>query len=211
MPWLYALAFVPVVTDIVESGGVPDSPREWLTELVAGIVIAALVRRVLREHSTVLALAKTDGLTGLWNRRMFEDAIADECARARRAGQPLSLVYFDVDRLKQVNDRHGHQRGDQVLQAVATAVRQAARARVDRGFRLGGDEFALLLPGSTAAQAKAVVARVRALVSQLGAMDHDTEGFGLSAGIVELDAAEAVDHFVKRADAAMYQQKRARC
>ncbi|MEO8278274.1 MAG: GGDEF domain-containing protein [Ideonella sp.] len=207
--WLYALVATPVVTEFIERGAFPILPREWITEVVAGLVIAALVRRIHIEHLAVLALARTDALTGLLNRRAFDEAVAGECARARRARQALCLIYLDVDGFKQVNDRQGHQVGDQVLQAVATALGEAARARVDRSFRLGGDEFALLLPGSTALQATAVLARVQARCQLEGAVWH-VDALRLSAGIVELLAGEGDGAFVQRADAAMYRQKKAR-
>jgi diguanylate cyclase (GGDEF)-like protein len=204
--WMYALVVLPVLTDIVERSAWPASAREWLTEVVAGLVITLLVRRVRKEHRAALALARRDGLTGLWNRRAFEEAIEDECARARRSGQPLSLVYIDVDHFKQVNDRDGHARGDRVLRQLAAAIGDAARARIDRGYRVGGDEFAMLLPGSTSVQSETVVARIRAQC------EHSdpawAEGLlGISAGTVEFDGQEIAAAFVRRADAAMYARK----
>ena len=166
----------------------------------------ALVRQVRKEHGEVIELARRDGLTGLWNRRSFDEALEDDCARTRRSGQPLSLVYIDIDHFKQVNDREGHARGDKVLQQLAEAINHAARARVDRGFRIGGDEFAVLLPGSTAAQSEAVVARIRAQCEHLDAAWAEGR-LGISAGTVEFDGHESVQAFVRRADAAMYGQK----
>jgi diguanylate cyclase (GGDEF)-like protein len=206
--WLYALVVVPFVTDIIETGRLPAAPREWITEVVVGLVIAALVRRMHRQHLAVLALARTDALTGLWNRRSFEDTVADECARARRSGQPLSLVYIDIDHFKRINDRDGHQRGDQILRQVAASIAEAARARVDRGFRLGGDEFAMLLPGSTAGQSEAVVTRIRDHCARVDPVWHRGD-LALSAGIVEFDHSEAAAAWVQRADAEMYRQKTA--
>jgi diguanylate cyclase (GGDEF)-like protein len=204
--WLYSLVALPLLTDLIETGQWPAAPRQWVTEVVVGLAIAALVHRVRKEHATAQRLARSDGLTGLSNRRAFEEAIGHECARARRSHRPLSLVYIDVDNFKQINDRDGHHRGDQVLQQLAAAIGQAARARVDRGFRLGGDEFALLLPGSTAAQAELVVTRIR---EQCARSDPGWArgSLGLSVGIVEFDAQEAASTFVRRADAAMYRQK----
>jgi diguanylate cyclase (GGDEF)-like protein len=207
--WMYGLVAIPFVTDLIETGTLPLLPREWITEIVAGLVIAALVHRVHTEHVVVLAQAQTDALTALWNRRAFEMAVDDECRRARRSGQALTLVYMDIDGFKQINDRQGHQRGDQVLKEVAAALREAGRARVDRAFRLGGDEFALLLPGSTAAQAESVVARSQARC-RLGDAVQSIGGVALSAGIVELGAAEDAHDFVRRADTAMYRHKNAR-
>ena len=204
--WLYVLVGLPVLTDAVETGGLPASPREWVTQIVVGFVIAALVRQVRKEHLAVLQLARSDALTGLWNRRAFEDAIEDECARARRSRHPLSLIYLDLDHFKQINDRNGHEQGDRVLQQLAAAIAQSVRARVDRGFRIGGDEFAVVLPGSQLAQAETVVARIREHCARSNPIWIGGP-LGISAGIVELDAQETVVAFVQRADAAMYREK----
>lgn len=207
--WLYALVAIPVITDIIETGSWPKTAREWLTEVVAGLVIAALVHQVRKEHLIALTLARSDALTGLGNRRAFADALADECARADRSQQPVSLIYIDVDHFKQINDREGHARGDQVLRQVAAAITHTARARLDRAFRVGGDEFAVLLPGSTAAQSELVLTRMREICCRL---DPAWTGgsLGLSAGIVEREGKEDPDGWVRRADAAMYRQKAAR-
>ena len=121
----------------------------------------------------------------------------------------MSLVYIDIDNFKQVNDGRGHAQGDRVLQQLAEAIDHAARARIDRGFRVGGDEFACLLPGSTALQSEAVVARIREHCARSDRAWVDGP-LGLSVGIVEFDAHEAASGFVLRADAAMYLQKASR-
>lgn len=207
MRWMWLLVTMPLLSDIVETGGLPSSPREWITEATVGLLIALLVRRVLQEHRQVLALARSDALTGLWNRRVFNDMLEDECARARRSASPLALVYVDLDNFKTVNDSAGHAVGDQVLCHFASAVRHAVRDRVDRGFRIGGDEFALLLPGSEAQQAEAVVDRIRAHCGRAHSLWVDGS-LGMSAGVVVFDVQETGADFVRRADAAMYQSKR---
>lgn len=204
--WMYLLALIPVLTDLIETGRLPSAPREFVTEVVVGLVIALLVHKVRREHFAVLALARSDALTGLWNRGAFEETLEDDCVRARRANQPLSLVYIDLDNFKQVNDLAGHGAGDRVLQQLAAAIHHVVRARVDRGFRLGGDEFALLLPGSPAPQAEAVVARIAA---HCALSDRVWVGgpLGISAGIAELEPGETSNALVRRADNAMYRKK----
>lgn len=206
--WLYLLTFVLVFTDLIETGRLPVSPREFVTEVVVGLVIAFLVRKVRKEHFAMFALARSDELTGLWNRRAFEETITDDCARARRFEQPLTLVYIDLDNFKQLNDLAGHGAGDRVLRQLAEAIRHEVRARVDRGFRVGGDEFVLLLPGSTAALAEAVLARITARC-RLADTVWAHGPLGISAGIVELESRETPDTFVRRADAAMYDKKQA--
>ena len=209
LAWLYALVPVPLVTDWIENRALPESPRGWITEVVGGIVIGALVTMVRRNQRALETLARTDGLTGLCNRRAFETAVESECARARRSGAALSIVYLDIDRFKRINDRFGHAAGDQVLRQVAHAIRASARSHVDAGFRLGGDEFALLLPGSTKEQAKGVVDRMRDYCA-----GHDSRwaagALDVSAGIVEFQADEAPGELLRRSDAAMYRQKQAR-
>ena len=206
---MYLLAAVPMLTDLVETGRLPGSPREWITEFVAGAVIAVLVRRVRMDRFALLALSRTDSLTGLGNRRAFDEAIENECARAHRSQRPLCLVYIDLDNFKQVNDREGHHEGDRRLQQLATAIGLAVRARVDRGFRIGGDEFALLLPGSTATQSQAVLTRIKEHCAGADpAWAHGPLGF--SAGIVELDLLEGAAELVRRADTAMYARKLSR-
>ncbi|MGA8223372.1 MAG: GGDEF domain-containing protein [Candidatus Acidiferrales bacterium] len=105
--------------------------------------------------------AATDALTGLYNRRLFDEYCDKELNRAKRYGQQLAIVILDLHKLKQVNDRHGHLQGDQVLQLAATTLRKTMRAS-DFAFRIGGDEFALLLPQTDPEQAHTLCRRVRA-------------------------------------------------
>lgn len=105
--------------------------------------------------------AATDALTGLYNRRLFDESCEKEMNRAKRYGQHLGIVLLDLHKLKEVNDREGHLQGDRVLQLVATTLRKALRAS-DMAFRIGGDEFALLLPQTDPEQAVTLCRRVRA-------------------------------------------------
>jgi len=108
--------------------------------------------------------AVTDPLTGLHNRRLFDETLEKELNRARRYAHPLSLVTLDLHRFKEVNDKHGHPRGDEVLHAAATTLRKTLRTS-DSAFRTGGDEFALLLPQTETAQASALRRRIGSVVS----------------------------------------------
>jgi diguanylate cyclase (GGDEF)-like protein len=105
--------------------------------------------------------AATDALTGLYNRRLFDEYCDKELNRAKRYSQQLAIAILDMHQLKQVNDRYGHLRGDQVLQLAATTLRKTLRAS-DFAFRIGGDEFALLLPQTEPEQAETLCRRVRA-------------------------------------------------
>jgi diguanylate cyclase (GGDEF)-like protein len=105
--------------------------------------------------------AATDSLTGLYNRRLFDEYCEKELNRAKRYGQQLAIVILDLHKLKEVNDRHGHLQGDQVLQLAAATLRKTLRAS-DFAFRIGGDEFALLLPQTDPEQANTLCRRLRA-------------------------------------------------
>ncbi|MBZ5503805.1 MAG: GGDEF domain-containing protein [Acidobacteriia bacterium] len=105
--------------------------------------------------------AATDALTGLYNRRFFDETCEKELNRAKRYGQPLAMVILDLNKLKDVNDRHGHLVGDQVLQLAATTLSKTLRAS-DFAARIGGDEFALLLPQTDPEQAITLCRRIRA-------------------------------------------------
>jgi len=104
--------------------------------------------------------AATDALTGLYNRRLFDEYCYKELNRAKRYGQQLAIVILDLHKLKEVNDRHGHLQGDQVLQLAAATLRKTLRAS-DFAFRIGGDEFALLLPQTDPEQANTLCRRLR--------------------------------------------------
>lgn len=153
-------------------------------------------------------LATTDSLTGCVNRRQFLDRGAQEVARARRFGQALSLLMFDLDHFKAVNDRHGHAAGDAVLSAVAANVRQELR-EVDTFARLGGEEFAVLLPEALLSDAKQVAERLRRAVAEA---DHGVEGLGAvttSVGVAQLTSDDAgVEDLLHHVDAALYDAKR---
>ncbi len=133
---------------------------------LAGIGGAAAVRagrrarRQAGEYAAVAAVAHTDQLTGVLNRRGFVDAVERELARARRYGTPFVLAYVDVRGLKAVNDSEGHLAGDAVIQEVAHLLNESVRAE-DAVGRLGGDELGLLLTGQSAAGADAVIERIR--------------------------------------------------
>ena len=118
---------------------------------------------ILMEYGELKKLqsnASTDPLTGLYNRRLFEEYCEKELNRARRYGQHLALAILDLHQFKEVNDRYGHMQGDQVLQIAASTLRKTLRAS-DFAFRYGGDEFALLLPQADPEQAATLCRRIR--------------------------------------------------
>jgi len=133
-------------------------------------------------------LATTDPLTGLGNRRLFDERFAAEIARAARSGEPLSLLMCDVDHFKPFNDRYGHAAGDACLVGVARALEGVVRRPADVAARHGGEEFALVLPATGQEGAVAIAERVRKAVRDL-AIPH--EGNPAHAGVVTLSVGVA--------------------
>ncbi|MEZ4449086.1 MAG: GGDEF domain-containing protein [Nannocystaceae bacterium] len=165
-------------------------------------LIAELRRRLGREE----ALSRSDPLTGLANRRAFEERAEVILAIARRQPRPLTLALLDLDNFKVVNDTRGHDAGDEVLRAVARALRDDLRAS-DVLARLGGDEFAVLLPDTDAASARRLLERVRSAVAE--AMRAGGWPVSVSLGALSLGGAPPeLPRLLDRADALMYEAKR---
>ncbi|GAA4975289.1 diguanylate cyclase domain-containing protein [Kineococcus glutinatus] len=143
--------------------------------------------------------AERDPLTGLANRRRWDEAVAAEIHRAERSGAPLTLALLDLDHFKRYNDTHGHLAGDALLRDFAAAATSCLRT-IDTLARWGGEEFVLALPGCTAADARTVVERIRAVVPH---------GQTCTVGIAEWTSGLQADEVVDRADAALYRGKQA--
>jgi len=173
---------------------VPDSVAGALTVLAAEAAVVLDRDDLL---ASLRAQARRDVLTGLPNRREWDERLAEERARARREGQPLTVALLDLDHFKRYNDRHGHQAGDVLLKEAAAAWRGALRV-TDLLARWGGEEFALLLPRCTAAEAVPLLDRVRGVTPG---------GQTCSAGLAEWDGVEEADGLVARADVALYEAK----
>jgi diguanylate cyclase (GGDEF)-like protein len=153
-------------------------------------------------------MARVDALTGLENRRAFDEAFPRALARGRRAGQPLTLVLADLDGFKQVNDRHGHLAGDAVLTAVGAALRLHARGS-DRAFRWAGDEFAVLLEDTDEQTAAQVCSRLREAVGR-AVTAPDGAPVTLTLGWARDDGFGTVEDLAAAADDAMLARKRER-
>lgn len=155
-------------------------------------------------------LATRDGLTGLANRRCFDDTLHAEWARALRQHQPLSLLMVDVDNFKAYNDAHGHLGGDECLKRIATAVSSEMRAN-DLVARYGGEEFAVILPNQSLKGAASVAERIRTRVEQLQVPTRLAPGQHVTVSIGAATAIAAPDNssseLVATADAALYRAK----
>ena len=151
-------------------------------------------------------LADLDALTGLHNRRYFHETLARECSRAHRYERKLSLIVFDLDDFKEVNDRIGHLAGDTVLAEAAERVRDVVRT-ADIACRVGGDEFAVILPESSLEDADQLYRRIQNAISSRP-LGQGGKLF-LSAGVAELRAEDDPVAFFQRADDALYRAKEA--
>lgn len=170
--------------------------------------LSAEVARRQRLEAELLERANSDPLTGLANRRRFEELGDAELRRAQRMSQPLSVVVLDIDHFKAINDTRGHSTGDEVLRVLARVLTETLR-RIDIVGRLGGEEFAVLMPGTGRTRATEVAERLRLAIGAM-AVD-DAEGpvrVTASIGVAELEVwTERLSDGLGRADAAMYEAK----
>ena len=169
-----------------------------------------LFRSEKRAQVALEQLATRDGLTGLANRRCFDDTLHREWQRALRQQQPLSLLMVDVDNFKQYNDAYGHLGGDECLQRIAAAVANEMRAN-DLVARYGGEEFAVILPNQSLKGAAIVAERIRCRVEQLhlpnlGSQPHVvTVSIGAATALASPDTDPS--QLVATADSALYRAK----
>ena len=183
-----------------------------LTELRARIGVGERITRAqrkLKEQQALLEkLAREDKLTGLYNRRHFEERAVEECQRAQRYRRPLSLLLCDLDHFKKVNDQYGHSAGDMVLQQIGQAIQQCCRTS-DLTARLGGEEFTVLLTETGINEAQKVAERLCAAVRLL-TFAHPSGPFHItmSIGIATINPTHTLEALVDEADQALYLAKR---
>jgi diguanylate cyclase (GGDEF)-like protein len=206
-------AYAWLLLDLDASAGV----ARWITTIgtvgLGALLIDTLVRRVrgmardaaalAQERADLMAtlaeVARTDDLTGLPNRRAWDEALERELARAQREGTPLCIGLADLDQFKVYNDDHGHQAGDRLLKQIAASWAAELRA-TDVLARYGGEEFALALPGCDINDASVLAERLRAATP---------EGQTCSVGLVSWDGEETSERLFGRADKALYAAKEA--
>lgn len=167
--------------------------------------------RIIDLERRILRLASTDSLTGVLNRRAFMERMEQEISRSFRDNLPLSLILSDIDHFKRVNDRHGHQVGDLVLQRFVSQLMESSRP-YDFVGRYGGEEFVICLPTAGGSQTRAVAERMRKRVEDMRIVLPDgsqsvwiTASFGIVALRLELE--DSVDSLIGRADEALYKAK----
>ena len=173
-------------------------------------VAAVISREQRRSSEAALALSRYDALTGLYSRATFERALEHEVLRAGRSGRGFSLLLLDLDALKPVNDRYGHDAGDRLLSAIGDVMRGAVRA-TDLAARFGGDEFVVILPETDLSGAMLVAEKLRQDIGRLTLPTNGTMvSSSVSIGVVGFpDDGRAAAELLRRADQAMYQAKRA--
>lgn len=152
-------------------------------------------------------IARTDALTGLLNRRAFEEILESELVLANRVGRSLTLLLIDIDRFKEVNDTWGHQAGDHVIRRVGSALQNSLRPG-DALSRFGGEEFVILLRDATPGHAEEVAGRLRARIAGLGDLPGSLR-LTVSIGVAASRSHDTAHELLRRCDDAMYRSKRA--
>ena len=226
---LYAyrrLANLPLVIDVGRATWPIEEPWWRKTLILASVLLIMsaavlclvklldkeLVRRIRAEQRSAV-LARTDGLTGLANRRMFDEALQREWADARRDRTPLTLLMFDSDWFKVFNDLYGHQAGDSALVGIAGIIAKSIRRSGDLAARYGGEEFVVLLPGTELGDAAVLAHAIRLGIYALDVVNPGSP-FGrvtVSCGVASLIPGPDADAtiLVRAADAALYRAKQA--
>ena len=184
--------------------------------VAAGFALAWLIftlrprtARQKHEADALVAEARTDALTGLKNRRSFDEELHRQFAQRQRQGTVFSLLLIDLDHFKQVNDTHGHPAGDSVLQTVSQLLTKTLR-EMDLVYRYGGDEFAVICPGSRLREAATAAERIRQAVETTPVQFNDEVlSLKLSVGVAEVGGLEIADGLLQRADEALYAAKHA--
>lgn len=185
----------------------PGAPAEVRRTIGTAATLVGIALRNVQLFAEVREHGLRDGLTGCFNRAHGLETLEGELARARRSATSLSVLMFDVDQFKRINDEHGHLCGDEILASVGNRLRQVLR-RSDIRCRFGGDEFLLVLPETPAAGASRVAEWVRAEIEQIevtagGSVVRPT----ISVGAATSNVGEGVDALLDRADRALYAAK----
>lgn len=169
------------------------------------LVLSESLRRAL-EYEELFESARRDALTGLANRRVFDERIKSKMDSAKRSGRPLTMASMDLDRFKQINDNLGHQRGDQVLREVATVMAEAVRS-TDLLVRIGGDEFLLVMEDTDQKNARILAERLCMAIDQLDIWADSETKLGVSIGLAQWEKDEELGAWMERVDDILYHAK----
>ncbi|MET0378394.1 MAG: diguanylate cyclase [Spongiibacteraceae bacterium] len=170
--------------------------------------IAHTRRQLEQAQVELLQLSRTDRLTQLWSRGYWEERLHEEFMRSQRFGEPVSLVMFDIDHFKHINDTYGHPVGDEAIRLVARVLRESSR-EIDICGRYGGEEFTAILPGTDVAGAFHYCERLRQRIEESSiTARNQTVKFTSSFGVAEIDDETRDGHaWLERADQALYRAK----
>ena len=185
---------------------IPLTPAAFITPVFAGLLFGYLLARIKLLHQQMSLMAYTDPLTNIYNRLHFGHFLDAEIDRVKRYGGTFSIIFFDLDRFKEVNDEYGHLVGDEVLKRVAEVVEKANR-NADIFARYGGEEFIILAPATDIAGARVHAERLR------NDIEHhrfsEISNLTCSFGVAEYKPdADDVTSLFKRADTALYNAKK---
>jgi diguanylate cyclase (GGDEF)-like protein len=170
--------------------------------------LRAMTESLSARSETLQQAALTDGLTGMQNRRYFDDALKEYIEEFRRIGKPVGLMILDLDHFKQVNDTHGHDVGDEVLRAVAKCLKDMTRYH-DVVARLGGEEFAVVTPNMDAELLARFAERIRKAIATMSILSGNVRlKITTSVGLAVWDRKESAEDFYRRADRQLYEAKR---
>ncbi|MCT9810269.1 diguanylate cyclase [Acidovorax sp. Be4] len=199
--------------DAAEEYGLSLGAADYVSKPVRPAIVRVRVRNQIhlaQQKRTLERLAQIDGLTGLANRRHFDDMLDRAHRRSRRTGSPLGLALIDIDHFKQYNDRYGHIQGDEALKAVARTLQAHARRPDDLAARFGGEEFALLVPGDEGLLQRMEDFRLAVLAQAIEHADSSTgPALTVSCGLV---VAQHLEHLnttdlLQKADSLLYTAK----
>jgi len=227
LPWLLGLTMLMLsgLLGLQLAGEIEAQPFDAQTHSILHLV-AVMVMMLLcaglgyycdrqndRMQHQLTLLAHTDGLTGVANRRFFDDRLNQEWLRNRRISRPLSLLLVDIDHFKQYNDTYGHVEGDRCLVAIAQVIAHHCRRSGELVARYGGEEFAVILPNVDLSEAAAIADGLRAKVERLHSKGHPDLRETVTVSIGFASAVpyefEQQERFVVQADEALYRAKRA--
>ncbi len=186
----------------------------WSGYIIVITRIKQIEQELLKANRKLKSLSVTDGLTGLANRRHFDETLDNEWARFERTAKPFALILLDVDYFKEYNDQYGHQMGDSCLKSIATILKKATRRAGDLAARYGGEEFIIIAFDTKIADALQMAEQIRQSVESLNIKNEHTlfAKLTVSIGVSATSNNEYPDqaHFLKAADIALYQAKNER-
>ncbi len=189
---------------ILKAGcNITEEQSEIITESLT--ILSDSLQRGL-DYEDLFERACNDPLTGLSNRRVFEERMPSMMSSAVRYKHPLTMLSMDLDRFKQINDNLGHTIGDEVLKSVATVLKNAIRTS-DLLVRMGGDEFILILDNTDKVNAQILAERLCRAIDQLDIWADDNTKLGISIGLAQLEEGESLQNWIERADDILYHAK----